>query len=126
MSAGEDRRVGGWQGPRFGDESEIARAALAGKLHAESPTPMGAVTPSHRRLAGAYLALGDDPEPPLDQRSVPRVVGALAAAVTLALAAPLAWAATAPGRLPADQPAATQTGKALPAPPADDDDDGGA
>ncbi len=87
---------------------------------------MGAVTPSHRPLARAYLALGDDPQPPLDQRSLPRVVVAFAATVTLALAAPLAWAATAPGKLPADQPAATQTAKALPPPQADDDDGGGA
>ena len=83
---------------------------------------MGDVTPTHRRLAGAYLALGDDPEPPLGQRSVPRAVGALAAAITIALAAPLAWAAAAPNRPPADQPAATQTGKAALAPAADDDD----
>jgi hypothetical protein len=87
---------------------------------------MGAVTPSHRPLAGAYLALGDDPQQPLDQRSVPRVVAAFACTVTLALAAPLAWAATAPGKLPADQPTATQTAKAVPAPQADDDDGSGA
>lgn len=83
---------------------------------------MGDVTPSHSRLAGAYLALGDDPEPPLGQRSLPRAVGALAAAITLALAAPLAWAAAAPDRPPADQPAATPTGKAALALSADDDD----
>jgi hypothetical protein len=83
---------------------------------------MGDVTPTHRRLAGAYLALGDDPEPPLSQRSVPRALGALAAAVTLAFAAPLAWAAAAPNRLPADQPAATAASKA--SLPHGDDDDG--
>jgi hypothetical protein len=83
---------------------------------------MGDVTPTHRRLAGAYLALGDDPEPPSSQRSVPRALGALAVATTLALAAPLAWAAAGPNRLPADQPAATPTGKAALALPADDDD----
>ena len=83
---------------------------------------MGDLTPTHRRLAGAYLALGDDPEPPLGQRSVPRAVGALAAAIALALAAPLAWAAAGPDRLPADQPAATPTGKAALALHADDDD----
>ena len=83
---------------------------------------MGDVTPTHRRLAGAYLALGDDPEPPIGQRSVPRAVGALAAAITLALAAPLAWAAASPNRPPADPPAATPTGKAAFAPAADDDD----
>jgi len=83
---------------------------------------MGDVTPTHRRLAGAYLALGDDPEPPLSQRSVPRAVGALAAALALAFAAPLAWAAAGPSRLPADQPAATAVGKA--SLPYGDDDDG--
>jgi hypothetical protein len=93
-----------------------------GQLHAESPNPMGDVTPTHRRLAGAYLALGDDPEPPVGQRSVPRAVGALAAAITLALAAPFAWAAASPNRPPADQPAATPTGKAALAQAADDDD----
>jgi hypothetical protein len=83
---------------------------------------MGDVTPTHHRLAGAYLALGDDPERHVEQRSLPRAVGALAAAITLALAAPLAWAAAGPDRLPADQPAATPTGKAAFALLADDDD----
>jgi hypothetical protein len=82
---------------------------------------MQAVTPPDRRLAGAFLALADGGEPPLNQRSVPRVVAALAATVTLALAAPLAWAATAPGKLPADQPAA-MTAKAVAALHGDDDD----
>jgi hypothetical protein len=92
---------------------------------------------THRRLAIAHLALADDPEPPQSQRSLPRSVGALAAAVTLALATPLAWAATAPGKLPADRPAATAAGgKAAgddlaadddhdgPGPPPGDDDHG--
>jgi hypothetical protein len=85
---------------------------------------MRELSTTHRRLASAYLALGDDPEPPPVQRSLSRSVGALAATVALALAAPLAWAATAPGKLPADQPAATPAGKAAAAPAADDDDDG--
>jgi hypothetical protein len=80
---------------------------------------------THRRLASAHLALADDPEPPASQRSVPRSFGALAAAVTLALATPLAWAATAPGKLPADRPAATAAGKAAGGEHAADDDDGG-
>ncbi|HET8756124.1 MAG TPA: hypothetical protein VFM58_08945 [Solirubrobacteraceae bacterium] len=83
---------------------------------------MGDVPGNHRRLAAAYLALGDDPEPPLGQRSVPRAVGALAAAITLALGAPLAWAAAGPDRVPADQPAATPAGKAALSFAADDDD----
>jgi hypothetical protein len=85
---------------------------------------MEAVTPTDRRLAGAFLALADDPAPTASQRSVPRVVTALAATVTLALAAPLAWAATAPGKLPASPPAATATAKAALAGPHADDDDG--
>jgi len=73
---------------------------------------MEAVTPPERRLAGAFLALADGGELPANQRTVPRVIAALAVTVTLALAAPLAWAATAPGKLPADQPAATAAAKA--------------
>jgi hypothetical protein len=83
---------------------------------------MGDVTPTYRRLADAYLALGDDPEPPPAQRSAPRVVAALATTVLLAFAAPLSWAAAGPDRPPADQPAATPAGKAALALLADDDD----
>jgi hypothetical protein len=87
---------------------------------------MRQLSPTHRRLASAHLALADDPEPPASQRSLPRAIGALAAAVTLALATPLAWAATAPGRLPANRPVATAAGKAIGGElAADDDDDGG-
>jgi hypothetical protein len=81
---------------------------------------------THRRLASAHLALADDPEPPASQRSLPRAVGALAAAVALALATPLAWAAASPGKLPADRPSATASGsKAAGAELAAADDDGG-
>jgi hypothetical protein len=85
---------------------------------------MRELSPTHRRLASAYLALGDDPGGSVPQRTLPRSVGALVAAVTLALAAPLAWAAAAPGKLPVDQPAATAVGKAVGAALADDDDPG--
>jgi hypothetical protein len=85
---------------------------------------MGAVTPTHRRLAGAYLALGDDPDPPPSQRSLPRALSAVAVAITVAFAAPLAWVAAGPHGLPPDQPAATAAGKAAVAPQADDDDGG--
>jgi hypothetical protein len=86
---------------------------------------MRELSPTHHRLASAYLALGDDPEPPPVQRSLPRAITALAATITLALAAPLAWAATTPGKLPADQPTATAAGKAsAEAHAADDDEDG--
>ena len=97
---------------------------VAGSFAPSRPTEMGDVTPTHRRLAGAYLALGDDPEPPPSQRSLPRALSALAVAITLALAAPLAWVAAGPHRPPPDQPAATAAGKAAVAPQADDDDGG--
>jgi hypothetical protein len=90
-------------------------------MRARPPQPMEAVTPTDRRLAGAFLALADAAEPMPNQRSVPRVVAALAVTVTLALAAPLAWAVTAPGKLPADPPAAMTTAKAVLAAQADDD-----
>ena len=89
---------------------------------------MDAPTSAHRRLARAYLALSDDPAPPAPQRSAPRALGAVAAAIVIALAAPVAWASAASGRVPADQPAATAAAAkgATPGPEADDDDgDGG-
>jgi hypothetical protein len=79
----------------------------------------------HRRLASAHLALADDPEPPAGQRSVPRAFTALVAAVALALATPVAWAAAAPGKLPADRPVATAAGKAAAGELAAEDDDAG-
>jgi hypothetical protein len=109
---------------RSRDEWGLARR-LGGQIRADPPQAMGAVNPTHRPLAGAYLALGDDPEPPLTQRSVPRVLTAVVAAVTLALAVPIGWAATTSGRLPADQPAATPAAKAA-APALLDNDDAAA
>jgi hypothetical protein len=76
-------------------------------------------TDEHSHLAGAFVALSDDPEPPPSQRSLSRAACAMAAGVVLALAAPLAWASPAPR----DQPAATTAGKA--AGVEADDDDGG-
>jgi hypothetical protein len=73
-----------------------------------------ATLPSAQPLAHAYLALADDPGPAAVQRSLPRIVVALLAAVALALAAPVAWAAGEPR----DPPAATP----VKAGPADDDD----
>jgi hypothetical protein len=81
-------------------------------------------SPIHPRLASAHLALADDPEPPASQRSLPRAAGAFVAAVTLALATPLAWAAASPGKLPVDRPVATTAGKAAGGDVAADDDDG--
>jgi hypothetical protein len=82
--------------------------------------PMRQPTDEHSHLAGAFLALADDPEPSPSQRSVPRAACALAAGVLLALAAPLAWASPAPR----DQPAATAAGKAAGVVADDDDLDG--
>jgi ferric-dicitrate binding protein FerR (iron transport regulator) len=66
-------------------------------------------TDEHSHLAGAFLALSDDPAPaPPSQRSAARALCALVAGVVLALAAPVAWASPAPG----DLPAATAAGKA--------------
>jgi hypothetical protein len=83
--------------------------------------PMRPLTDEHRHLAGAFLALADDPEPPPSQRTVPRVVCAFAAGLVIALAAPLAWASPSPR----DQPTATAAGKAGAVLGDDDDDAGG-
>jgi hypothetical protein len=64
----------------------------------------------HRRLAHAFLALTDDPEP-ARPRSPCRALCAAAAAIVLAIAAPLAW----------DQSTATATPKSPVAEEADDD-----
>jgi hypothetical protein len=61
---------------------------------------------AHPPLARAYLALADDPDAAAGQRTLPRMLVALAAAIALAFAAPLAWASAARGE-PLDPPAAT-------------------
>jgi hypothetical protein len=81
-------------------------------------------TAEHSHLAGAYLALTDEPEPAPSRRSAPRVACALAAGIVLALAAPLAWVAPGAGN-PRDLPAATPGGKAGVVSDDDDDADGG-
>ena len=75
-------------------------------------------SPAHRPLALAYLALADDPDAQVGQHSVPRMLVALAAAITLAFAAPLAWVSAIPGK-PRDTPAATLVKAAA------EEDDGG-
>ena len=62
--------------------------------------------PAYRPLAHAYLALADDPDAAVGQRTVPRMLVALAAAIVLAFAAPVAWVSAMPGE-PRDSPAAT-------------------
>jgi hypothetical protein len=84
---------------------------------------MASLPSSHPPLARAYLALADDPAPPAAQRSLPRAVLALIAAVVLALAVPQAWASIARGE-PRDTPAATSV-KAGHGDDGDDDDDWG-
>ena len=84
--------------------------------------------PDHHRLAHAFLALTDDgtPEPPRPRLSKP--VAAFAAALVLAVAAPLTWMAPEPvtsGKV-GDQPAATLgNSKAALAAADDEDADGG-
>jgi hypothetical protein len=72
-------------------------------------------------LAHAFLVLAGDGPPPAPQRSLARFAAALAAAVVLALAAPVGW--TAPSKS-AEKPAAT-LGSSKAALAADDEDDGG-
>ena len=92
---------------------------MTGRLRlSPGPATMESPPPAHRPLAHAYLALADDPEPALGQRTVPRVLVALAAAIALAFAAPLAWASAVRGE-PRDLPAATVV-------KAEEDDDGDA
>ena len=83
----------------------------------------------HQRIAGAFLALGDDLSPEAVQRSLTKVAAAFAAALVLAMAAPLMWLAPAPAinaSKVGDQPAATLgNSKAALAAADDEDADGG-
>ena len=82
----------------------------------------------HHRLAHAFLALTDDGAPEPARRSLSKPVAAFAAALALALAAPLTWMAPAPvstGKV-GDQPAATLANSKAALAAADDEDaDGG-
>ena len=84
--------------------------------------------PDHHRLAYAFLALTDDGAPESPRPSLSKPVAAFAAALVLALAAPLTWMAPAPVRAGkvGDQPAATLgNSKAALAAADDEDADGG-
>jgi hypothetical protein len=74
-------------------------------------------------LAGAFLALTDDAEPPAP-RSARRAAAAALATLALAVSAPAAWAAPAPQHRSRELPAATLTSKSSPAALAADDDAG--
>jgi hypothetical protein len=100
------------QGPGVTCRIEDSEPVATGTV---DPKPMREPTFEHRRLAHAFLALSDDPEPVPPRRSPGRVLCALAGTIVLALAAPLAW----------NQSAATAAVKGPVAEEADDDDGGG-
>lgn len=85
---------------------------------------MAALPPAPTPLAHAYLALADDPVPAVGQRSLPRALLALVAALMLAMAAPQAWLSTAHGQ-PRDTPAATAAKAGHGEDDGDDDGGGG-
>jgi hypothetical protein len=85
------------------------------------PHPVSPTTPP---LAGAFLALADLGEPAGRTPSLSSVLAATAAAVVLALSAPLGVAAG-PVAKPSDQPPATAASKAAVPAPDDDGADGG-
>jgi hypothetical protein len=84
--------------------------------------PPLAVADQHR-LARAFLALADDPDVLVAQRSLARFVAAFAATFALAVAAPLT-AHTPPTKV-SDQPAATLASSKAPLAADDDEDDPG-
>jgi hypothetical protein len=84
---------------------------------------MASLPSAHPPLALAYLAFADDPTPAMGQRSLPRAVVALVAALVFAWAAPLAWASTARGE-PRDTPTATAVKAGHGEDDGEEDDDG--
>ena len=81
--------------------------------------------PDQHRMARAFLALTDDAEAEVAQRSLVKALAAFAAVLVLAFAAPATWIAPAPPVAPSklgDQPAAT-LGNSKAALGADDDED---
>ena len=85
--------------------------------------------PDHHRMARAFLALTDDVEAEVVQRSLVKTMAAFAAVLVLALSAPVTWIAPAPPVAPSklgDQPAATLANSKAALAAADDEDaDGG-
>jgi len=106
------------------------QSLLAGQMRGRSSGSMHVVASDHHRLAQAFLALADDIAPAPVRRSIRLACMAVAAALVLAVAVPLAWMAPASRSLTSskvgDQPAATlANSKALLAAADDEDDDGG-
>jgi hypothetical protein len=91
--------------------------------------PTAFAAPDPHRLARAFLALGDEDAPERLRRSPARTVAAFAAALVLAVAAPLTWtgpfSASAPGKV-GEPPAATLGNSKAVLGAADDDEDDGA
>ena len=84
--------------------------------------------PDHQRIARAFLALTDDLSPEAVQRSLVKVTAAFAAALVLALAAPMTWLSPAPTVSPSkvgDLPAATLANSKAALAADDEDADGG-
>jgi hypothetical protein len=85
--------------------------------------------PDQHRIARAFLALTDDAELEVVQRSLAKAAAAFAAVLVLAMAAPLTWTSPAPSVTPGkagDQPAATLGNSKAELAAADDEDaDGG-
>ena len=87
-------------------------------------SPTHALPSAAPPLAGAFLALAGDHDAVDRTPALSTVLAAMAAALVLALSAPLAWAA-APVPKPSDQPSATAASKAAVPSPDDDGADGG-
>jgi hypothetical protein len=85
--------------------------------------------PDHQRMARAFLALTDDVDAEVVQRSIVKALAAFAAALVIAFAAPVTWIAPVPPVTPTkvgDQPAATLASSKAALAAADDEDvDGG-
>ena len=87
------------------------------------------IVPDQHRIARAFLALTDDAELEVVQRSLVKAAAAFAAVLVLSLAAPLTWMSPARTMTPSkagDQPAATLGNSKAELAAADDEDaDGG-
>jgi hypothetical protein len=84
--------------------------------------------PDQHRMARAFLALTDDPAAEAVQRSLVKGIAAFAAALVIALAAPVMWfpaAPAVPGKL-GEAPAATLGNSKAALAAADDEDAAGA